>query len=89
MLVLDELGFKKLPDYSADDFFEVISKRYEHASCIVTTNKSFEQWAEIFADNILSQAILDRLVHYSAVIKFNEPSYRSKNTKINQSIGNK
>ena len=42
LLILDELGFKKLPDYSADDFFEVISKRDERTSCIVTTNKSFD-----------------------------------------------
>jgi len=47
LLILDELGFKKLPSYSADDFFEVISKRYEKGSVIVTTNKTFEQW-EIF-----------------------------------------
>lgn len=84
LLVLDELGFKKLPEYSADDFFEVIAKRYERASCIVTTNKSFEQWEDIFGDNILSSAILDRLVHYSAVIKINGASYRAKNIKDNK-----
>lgn len=43
LLILDELGFKKLPNYSADDFFEVIAKRYEQGSMIITTNKSFEQ----------------------------------------------
>jgi DNA replication protein DnaC len=88
LLILDELGFKKLPGYSADDFFEVISKRYEHSSCIVTTNKSFEQWGDIFADNILSSAILDRLVHYSTVFKINGPSYRAKNTKTKNSEKN-
>ncbi len=81
LLILDELGFKKLPGYSADDFFEVISKRYERTSCIVTTNKSFDQWGDIFADNILASAILDRVVHYSTVIKINGPSYRAKNIK--------
>ena len=80
---MDELGFKKLPNYSADDFFEVISKRYEKGSTIVTTNKHFEQWGEIFADNILSSAILDRLIHHSVVIKINGPSYRTKNIKNN------
>ena len=44
LLILDELGFKKLPNYSADDFFEIISRRYEKGSCIITTNKIFEQW---------------------------------------------
>ena len=49
---MDELGFKKIPDYSGSDFFDVISKRYEKVSSIITTNKSFEQWNDIFADII-------------------------------------
>jgi DNA replication protein DnaC len=81
LLILDELGFKKLPNYSADDFFEVISKRYENGSVIITTNKSFEQWGDIFSDNILSSAIIDRVVHHSTVIKINGPSFRTKNLK--------
>lgn len=81
LLILDELGFKKLPSYSADDFFEIISKRYERGSLIITTNKFFEGWPEIFADNVLTSAILDRIVHYSDVIKINGPSYRSKQLK--------
>lgn len=81
LLVLDELGFKKLPSYSADDFFEIISKRYEKGSLIITTNKSFEQWSDIFTDNVLAAAILDRIVHHSVIIKINGPSYRSKNVK--------
>jgi len=78
LLILDELGFKKLPSYSADDFFEIISKRYENGSLIITTNKTFEQWSEIFSDNILSSAILDRIVHHSDVVKINGQSYRAK-----------
>ncbi|KPA09317.1 ATPase AAA, partial [Candidatus Magnetomorum sp. HK-1] len=81
LLILDELGFKKLPGFSADDFFEIISKRYENSSIIITTNKSFEQWSDIFADSILASAILDRIVHYSEIIKINGQSYRSKNLK--------
>lgn len=81
LLIIDELGFKKIPNYSSDDFFEVISRRYEQGSIIITTNKSFELWGEIFADNILASAILDRIVHYSEIIKINGPSYRQKNLK--------
>jgi len=81
LLVLDELGFKKIPNYSADDFFEVISKRYEKGSVIITTNKSFEEWGDIFADNILASAIIDRVVHHSTVIKVNGKSYRTKDIK--------
>lgn len=81
LLILDELGFKKIPNYSSDDFFEIISKRYEKGSLIITANKAFEQWGDIFADNILASAIIDRIVHYSIIIKINGQSYRSKNLK--------
>ena len=81
LLILDELGFKKLPSFSADDFFEIISKRYEKSSIIITTNKSFEQWSDILTDNVLASAILDRIVHYSEIVKINGPSYRAKNLK--------
>jgi len=81
LLVLDELGFKKLPGYSADDFFEIISKRYEKGSLIITTNKTFEQWTDIFTDGILAGAIVDRVVHYSTIIMIKGPSYRTRNLK--------
>ena len=81
LIILDELGFKKIPSYSADDFFEVISKRYEKGSVIITTNKNFEEWGNIFADNILASAIIDRIVHHSTVLKVNGKSYRTKNIK--------
>lgn len=81
LLVIDELGFKKLPNYSADDFFEIISRRYERNSVIITTNKDFDQWADIFADPILASAILDRIIHYSNVVRIKGPSYRQKNLK--------
>lgn len=81
LLILDEIGFKKIPSYSADDFFAIISRRYEKGSIIITTNKAFEQWGDIFDDNVLTSAILDRIVHHSAIFKINGPSYRSKNLK--------
>jgi DNA replication protein DnaC len=81
LLILDELGFKKLPTYSADDFFEVISKRYERGSVIITSNKDFEQWAEIFSDHILASAIIDRIAHHGVVIKITGLSFRTKNLK--------
>ena len=83
LLILGKLGFKKIPAYSADDFFEVISKRYEKGSIIITTNKGFESWGDIFADPVLASAIIDRVVHYSTVIKINGPSYRTKDIKVN------
>ncbi len=74
LLILDELGFKKIPNHNGDDLFEIISKRYERGSIILTTNKFFEQWSEIIGDSILSGAILDRIVHHSEVIKITGPS---------------
>jgi DNA replication protein DnaC len=79
LLILDELEFKALPRYSADDFFEVISKQYEKGSCIITTDKTFEQWGDIFTDAILASAILDRVLHHCSIFKINGPSYRAKN----------
>jgi DNA replication protein DnaC len=79
LLIIDELGFKAMPEYSASDFFEVISKRYDKASCIITTNKKFEQWSDIFGDNALSSAISDRLAHRCALIQITGPSYRTQN----------
>jgi len=78
----DELGFKKLPGYSADDFFEVIARSYEKGSLIITNNKSFDRWGDIFSDNTMASAILDRAVHHSVVIQINVPSYRSKDLKM-------
>lgn len=78
LLILDELGFKKIPDYSADDFFDIISKRYEEGSLIITTNKPIDQWGEIFSDNILASAISDRIVHHSVIIRVSGPSFRTK-----------
>ncbi len=81
LLILDELGFKKLPSYSADDFFDVIGKRYEQGATIITTNKPFEQWGEIFDDIILAEAIKDRVVHHAMTIKIKGQSYRAKSLK--------
>jgi DNA replication protein DnaC len=81
VLILDELGFQKFPQYSIDDFFEVISKRYEKGSLVITTNQPFEQWGNIFGDTILAEAILDRVVHHSMIFTIKGPSYRSKIVK--------
>ena len=87
LLIIDELGFKQLAHYSADDFFEVISKRYEKGSCIITTNKGFDQWGEIFGDHILTSAILDRVVHHSTIFKISGPSYRARS--LGNSVNNR
>lgn len=81
LLILDELGFKSIPNHSADDFFEVISKRYEKGSTAITTNKDFNHWQEIFTDKNLADAILDRLVHHALIFNIKGESYRAQNVK--------
>jgi DNA replication protein DnaC len=79
LLILDELGFKQLPSYSADDFFSVISKRYESKSTIITTNKVIDEWNDIFAEEVLTKAIVDRIMHHSNIFHIKGKSYRMKN----------
>ncbi|MBI2259961.1 MAG: ATP-binding protein, partial [Flavobacteriia bacterium] len=65
LIILDEIGFKKLPSESIDDFFEVIRKRYEKGSIIITTNRNFEDWGAIFGDYTMASAIIDRIIHHA------------------------
>ena len=79
LVILDELGFKKLPLIYIDDFFEVIRKRYENGSIIITSNRNFEDWGDIFGDFVMASAIIDRIVHHASIIKINGDSFRIKN----------
>ena len=65
LIIIDELGYLSLTKQTAKLFFQLISKRYESGSIIITTNKPFEEWGEIFNDDIVASAILDRLLHHS------------------------
>ncbi|NCC71653.1 AAA family ATPase [bacterium] len=78
LLVIDELGYKKFTQNGADDFFEIINQRYENKSIIITSNKTFEDWASILYDPVLASAIIDRLVHHSKVIVIKGESFRAK-----------
>lgn len=79
VLVIDEVGYEILERGEANLVFQVISKRYEKGSVILTSNKSFSEWGQVFADEVLATAILDRLLHHCDVISINGPSYRLKN----------
>ncbi len=79
LLILDELGFKKIPAEFIDGVFEVIRKRYESGSLIITSNRNFEDWANIFGDAVLASAIIDRIVHHAFIIKIDGDSFRTKN----------
>jgi DNA replication protein DnaC len=79
LLIIDELGYLKMTRQSAELFFKLVAKRYEKGSIIVTSNKAFEQWGEIFMDDIVAAAILDRLLHHSYPFFIQGKSFRMKN----------
>jgi DNA replication protein DnaC len=79
VLILDELGYLPMDETASKLFFQLIAKRYERNSTIITTNKPVSEWAEIFGDPVLANAIVDRLLHHSHVIKITGRSYRTKN----------
>lgn len=79
LLVIDELGYLPIDKFGADGLFQVISQRYERGSMVVTTNKSFKQWPEIFNnDSTLTSALLDRLLHHAESVVIEGRSYRMR-----------
>lgn len=78
LLIIDEIGYLPVDRDGANLFFQLIAKRYETSSTIITTNQPFSKWGEVFSDNTLANAILDRLLHHSNIIKITGPSYRLK-----------
>ena len=78
VLVLDEIGYIPMGREDASLFFRVIARRYERASTILTSNKSFVDWGEVFGDPVLATAILDRLLHHATTLNIKGESYRVK-----------
>jgi len=79
LLILDELGYLPIDKTGADLLFQVISHRYERGSLVITTNRAFKQWPEIFNnDSTLTSAILDRLLHHAETVVIEGKSYRMK-----------
>ncbi len=78
VLVVDEVGYLPLSRADANMVFQMVSRRYEKGSIVVTSNKSFGEWGQVFGDDVLATAILDRLLHHCEVISINGPSYRLK-----------
>jgi DNA replication protein DnaC len=79
LLILDELGYLPIDKHGADLLFQVISQRYERGSTIITSNRAYKQWPEIFNnDSTLTSAILDRLLHHAETQVIEGPSFRMK-----------
>ena len=79
LLIIDEVGYLPIDIEASNMLFQLINKRYEKNSTIITTNKPFAKWGELFGDNMIANAILDRLLHHSHVINITGRSYRTKN----------
>lgn len=78
LLVIDEIGYLPLSREEASLFFRLVVRRYERASLIVTSNKSFLDWGEVFNDHVLATAILDRLLHHATTLNIKGESFRLK-----------
>ena len=82
LLVIDEVGYIPFEPEAANLFFQLVSARYERASLIVTSNKPFGRWGEVFGDDVVAAAMIDRLVHHADVIALKGDSYRLKNRDL-------
>ena len=85
LLIIDEIGYLPIGEQEAKMFFQLIDRRYEKKSTIVTSNINLSNWNEVFVDSMLASAILDRLVHHSSIVNILGSSYRTATalSKIN------
>ena len=81
-LVVDEVGYIPFEPEAANLFFQLVSSRYERASLIVTSNKVFGRWGEVFGDDVVAAAMIDRLVHHAEVVALRGDSYRLKDRDL-------
>jgi DNA replication protein DnaC len=86
LLILDDLGMRKLPLTAAEDLLEIIMRRYERASTLVTSNRPVEDWGKLLGDTAAVSAMLDRLLHHGHLLKCGPRSWR---TKTNPNSGEK
>jgi DNA replication protein DnaC len=78
LLVVDEIGYLPISRTGAMLFFQLMSRRYERASTVLTSNKSFEEWGEIFGDEVMAAALIDRLLHHCHIVNVRGNSYRMR-----------
>jgi DNA replication protein DnaC len=81
LLIIDELGYVEFDKSAATWLFQLLCQRYEHHSTMITSNKNFADWGQIFADTTLAGALLDRLLHHSHVLNLKGESYRLRSRR--------
>ena len=81
LLLLDDFGLQPLVPQAVQDLYEIISERYEHGSLIVTSNRAFAEWADVFSNPLLASAALDRLTHHAHTLIIRGDSYRQRSRR--------
>lgn len=81
ILIIDEVGYFPFDELTANVFFQVVSKRYEKGAMVLTSNKSYLEWGNVFGDEVLATAILDRLLHHAITFNIKGDSYRLREKK--------
>jgi DNA replication protein DnaC len=88
LLVVDEIGYLPVSRTGAMLFFQLMARRYEHASTILTSNKSFTEWGDVFGDDVMAAALIDRLVHHCHIVNIRGNSYRMRHhTELTRALG--
>jgi DNA replication protein DnaC len=87
LLIVDELGYLPFERRSAHLFFQLVAKRYERCSTLITTNQSVTQWGTVFGDDVIAAALLDRLLHHSHTLIIQGESYRLKQKRKSGLLG--
>ncbi len=77
-MIIDEIGYLPIDRQGANLFFQLVSRRYERGSVIITSNQSLGAWGEVFGDTVIASAILDRLLHHSITVNIKGESFRLK-----------
>src|SRR5207247_3777991 len=78
LLILDDLGMRKLPPTAAEDLLEIVMRRYERASTLITSNRPVEDWGKLLGDTAAVTALLDRLLHHAHVLTCGPRSWRTR-----------
>lgn len=81
LLILDDFGLQTLPPAAIQDLYEIIAERYERGSIIVTSNRAFEEWHDVFGNDLLASAALDRLTHHAHLLVITGESYRQRSRR--------
>jgi len=81
LLVLDDFGLQSISPQAAQDLYEILTERYERGSMIITSNRAFEEWGEIFANDLLASAALDRLTHHAHTLVIRGDSFRQRSRR--------